>query len=88
MVDKAFLRTHETIVELVSQFIFMFKSPLITRSFELTELFMREIIYLQGSVGELYTGSSYCSGLLFGINGGRLMIGLGNAFTGGSKTAW
>ena len=88
MIDKSLLNTHETIMKPLSLVLKLLKSPMVSRSFELTEYFMHEIIYLQGSVGRLYKGPPYCSGVLFGIYGGRLLIGMGNAFTGGSNTAW
>jgi hypothetical protein len=55
----------------------MTKNNMIIRAWELTNFFMKEQILLGGSVGKRYKGSSYCSGVLFGIYGGRLLVIVG-----------
>ncbi len=88
MVDKAFQKINDQIMTPVGVLVKMFKSPMLERTWELTDFFMKDNLLLIGSVGYRYKGSAYCSGLLFGVHGGRLLVNVAQAITGGTISAW
>ena len=48
----------------------------------MTEWLFKDIFLLTSSVGFRYKGSAYCSGLLFGVHGGRFLINMAKIITG------
>merc|ERR1711971_556123 len=56
-------------------------NEIISSFLQVIEFALQNMVTL-GALANDYTGSSYCSGLLFGVHGTRLLVGIAKKFLG------